>query len=102
VFFVRRPAGHVVLPHLTVATELVVAVVEGGCTIGEDAYPAAKIRVQEAGTPMDAVVAGGDGAAAVILVADRRALDAFEPGTADGDGWGLGLLYNEYRALSAI
>ena len=75
------PVVHVLrcLPHETLmpaatwSTEILLLVVEGAIEIAGETKRAGELRVQRAGTAMGPVLAGGDGAQLVFVVADRRA-----------------------------
>lgn len=64
---------------VTVATEMLVMVVAGSCTIGDRIYRCGDLRLQDAGAPLPAIVAGPDGADVCIIVGDRSAIPS------DGD-----------------
>jgi hypothetical protein len=80
-------AGHVAIPRLTAQTEIVTVVVEGSCEIDGVRYGCGDMRIQAAGARQGAVTAGPDGLEVVFMIADRRALPAFEDDDEIGAGW---------------
>ncbi|MBA4094637.1 MAG: hypothetical protein C0489_11185 [Candidatus Accumulibacter sp.] len=72
----RADAGHIAIPAQLCASETILAVVRGSVTIEGRCYSAGDIRVQRAGAPSAAAIAGGEGADLVYMIADRRALPA--------------------------
>ena len=69
---ITAPAGQTALPAAAWDTELVLTVISGGCAIGPDTYGSGDVRVQAAGAPQPAVVAGPDGLRAYVVLGDRR------------------------------
>lgn len=66
-------AAEVVAPEAS-GTEVVVMVVAGSCTIGDETYAQGDLRIQTAGSSLPSIVAGPDGADLTIVIADRSAL----------------------------
>jgi hypothetical protein len=79
--------GRVAVPRLTAATEMITVVVDGSCEIGASSYACGDMRIQAAGSPQDAVVAGPNGVELVFIVADRSCLAALETADEAGAGW---------------
>lgn len=72
-----------VLPASQCATERLLVISQGSCTIGERCYQAGDLRLQQADTLMPAIVSGSEGVHMAMVVADRRAaVTLAEPGDA--------------------
>lgn len=76
VLTVRAAAGRPVFPARCWETEIALVMVGGSVTAAGESYARGKVRIQAAYRPMPGLVAGDDGAQAVIVIADRRALPA--------------------------
>ena len=80
IYMLKGEPGEVLLPPSTSATEVVVAIVDGAASIGEETYLSSELRVQAAGRTMPAIVAGESGLKAIVVLADRRMPIAVEGG----------------------
>lgn len=69
----QAEADRVVAPAATFATEIVLAILDGSCTVGSQHYHRGDVRVQKAGAPIDLIASGDGGLNAVLLIADRSA-----------------------------
>ncbi len=87
VYLTRCEANQVVAPAATVGTEVLLVVVDGSCRVGDDEYARGDLRVQAADHPMDAVVAGPEGAEVALLIADRRVTPSLSGSDDDGQRW---------------
>jgi hypothetical protein len=74
--FLDCDAGCEAVPHRSIGTEVIVAPVSGSVEAAGVMLEQGDVRVEEAGSPHPALVAGPDGAHLVVIVADRRALRA--------------------------
>lgn len=72
VYMLKGEPGDVVLPPCSAETELVLTVVEGSAIIDNETYLSADLRVQSAGRPIQAVIAGDEGLKAILVLGDRR------------------------------
>jgi hypothetical protein len=77
--------GAMAMPATTFATEVCRTVVRGSGTVGEDLLSWGAVRIQEAGSPHPAVVAGPDGLDEVIVLGDRRS--AWPTDTDESHSW---------------
>jgi hypothetical protein len=77
------PAGETALPAATWDTEVILAVIEGDCRVGGDAYASGDVRVQKAGAGQEAIVAGPQGLKAYVLFGDRRGAQGLAASGAD-------------------
>ena len=98
-FLTRADSGATALPERRLSTEVVQAVISGAATIGGDALPAGRVRIEEADTGGAPVVAGPEGLSLVTIIADRRAVSDLAAAFGDGP-WTSGVA-NQLNALHA-
>jgi hypothetical protein len=68
------PGGVGVHAGSSISTEVVRAVVDGSCTIGQDEYTSGDIRIDVARAPAEPVQAGPDGLKEIVIFGDREPL----------------------------
>jgi hypothetical protein len=83
----RSEMGRPAVPRATYGTEVAFSVIRGSCQIGDRKYIAGEVRIQKAGTTMDAIVSGPDGLDAVLMIADRRMLPQTEASDPLAERW---------------
>ncbi len=71
-------AHHQVIAETCCATEQLIVVNSGSAVIDDIEYRVGDIRIQAAGVPMGAIVAGASGGEITVLVGDRRCLPVAE------------------------
>lgn len=78
----KAEPNQTVAPACVYPTELVLLVVGGSCRVGASTYQVGDLRVQQADTRLEPIVAGPDGAEVVLIVADRRAAPTLDSAAA--------------------
>lgn len=85
----KAAPGQTAIPSFVCNTELLLLVIAGDGKIGDHHYERGEVRVQRAGAPFPAVIAGDAGLQAVLVIADRRHRPGF--GNEAGPSWMLKL-----------